>query len=67
MFLQVLWPLEGLATELTLVRLERDVDSNMRGDVIALDRRRSALTPGAGQVEVVGRLATNMALANVLL
>ena len=54
MFLQILGSLEGFATEFTLVRLQRYVDSNVGGDVIALDCSRSTLAPGAGQVQVVG-------------
>ena len=54
MFLQILRTLERLATELALVRLQRDMDSDMGGNVITLDGGGTALAPGAGQVEVVG-------------
>lgn len=67
MFLEILWSLECLATELTLVRFQRDVDSNVGGDVVTLDGGGATLTPGAGQVEVVGRLATDVSLANMVL
>jgi hypothetical protein len=67
MFLEVLWAFEGLATEFAFVRLEWDVDSNVRGDVVALDGRGTAATPLTGQVEVVGRFATDVALANMFL
>jgi hypothetical protein len=67
MFLEILRTLESLAAELALVRLKRNVDSNMRGNVVALDCGGSALAPLTGQVEVVSRLATNMALADMLL
>lgn len=67
MLLQVLRTLEGLATELTFVRLQRHVDSDVGGDVVALDGGGTARLPSTGQVEVVGALATNMLLANVLL
>lgn len=36
MLLEILRTLEGLATELALVRLERDMDTDMRGDVVTL-------------------------------
>jgi hypothetical protein len=65
--LEILGALEGLATELAFVRLERDMDANMRSDVIALDGRGTTLAPGAGQVEVVGRFATDVALTDMLL
>ena len=65
--LQILWALERLAAEVTLIRLERDVDSNVRGDVVALDGGGSARAPLAGKIEVVGALATDMALADVVL
>jgi hypothetical protein len=49
------------------MRLERHMDPDMRRDVVALDRRGAAGIPLAGQVQVVGALATNMLLADVLL
>ena len=67
MLLQILRALEGLSAELALVGFQGDVDSNVGGDVVTLDGGGSALAPGAGQVEVVGRLAANMALADMFL
>jgi len=67
MLFQILWTLECLATELAFVRLQGNMDSNVGGNVITLDGGGAALTPGAGEVEVVGGLATNMAFANVFL
>lgn len=66
-FLQVLRTLEGLATKVTLVRLQRDVDPDMRGDVVTLDDSSAATAPFAGQVEVVGTLTANMALTHMFL
>lgn len=48
MFLEVLRSLEGFATELALMGLQGDVNSNVRRDVIALYSSCSALAPGAG-------------------
>lgn len=67
MFLKILWSLKGLATELALVRLERNMNSDVRGDVVALDGCCSALTPCACQVEVVGRFSTDVSFTYVLL
>lgn len=67
MFLQILRALEGLAAEFALVRLQWNVDSNVTRDVIALDSGGVALAPLAGQVEVVSRLASDMALADMFL
>lgn len=67
MLLQVLGTLERLATELTLVRLERNVNTDVRGDVVSLDCSSSARVPLASQVEVVCALTANMALTDVLL
>jgi hypothetical protein len=67
MFLEILWALESLATEFAFVGLERDVDSNMGGDVVAFDGGGSALAPLAGQVEVISRLAADMTLADMFL
>lgn len=67
MLLQILGSLEGLATEVTLVRLERDVDADVRGDVVTLDGGGAAVAPLAGQVQVVCAFAADMALADVIL
>lgn len=67
MFLQILGTLEGFATEITLVRLKGHMHTNVRGDVVALDSRGVAGSPLAGQVQVVGALATDMAFTNVFL
>lgn len=66
-FLEILRALESFAAELTLVRLQGNMDTNVGGDVVTLDGCGSALTPSARQVEIVGRLAANMSLANMLL
>lgn len=65
--LQILRPLESLTTKVALVRLQRDVNTNVRRDVVTLYSRSTAVTPLAGQVQVVGALATNMAFADVVL
>jgi hypothetical protein len=67
MLLEILRTLEGLSTEFTLVRLQRNVDSNVGGDVVTLDGSGAALTPSASQVEVVGGLAADVTLADMLL
>lgn len=65
--LQILRPLKGLATEVTLVRLQGDMHANMGGDMVALDGGRVAVAPLAGQVQVVGAFAADMALADMFL
>ena len=65
--LQVLGALEALAAELTLVRLQRDVDPDVGGDVVTLDGGGAARIPLAGEAEVVCALAANMAVTDVLL
>ncbi len=67
MLLQVLGSLEALAAEVALVWLKRNMNTDMRGDMISLNGGGSALVPLACQVQVVGALATNMFLANMLL
>lgn len=67
MLLQILGTLEALATEVALVRLERNMDTNVRRDVVALDGGCAAIVPAAGQVQIVSALATDMALANVVI
>jgi hypothetical protein len=65
--LQVLGPLEGLATEATLVWLEGNMDPDMGGDVIALDSSGVASFPATDKVQVVGALSSDMPLAQVVL
>lgn len=67
MLLQVLRTLEGLAAELAFVRLERHVNANVRGDVVALDGGGAARVPLASEVQVVGALAANMTLTQMFL
>ena len=66
-FLEILRTLKGLSAEVAFVRLERHVNTDVRSNVISLHGSRAAATPLAGEVEIVGALATNMALADVIL
>lgn len=67
MLLEILRALECFATEVTLVRLQGYVNANVRGDVVTLDGGGATCAPLAGQVEVVGALATDVAFADVIL
>jgi hypothetical protein len=67
MLLQVLRPLERLATRIAFVGLKRDVNPDAGGDVVTLDRRHTAGIPLTRQVQGVCTLAANMALAEVVL
>ena len=67
MLLQILGSLEGLATEIAFVRLQGDMHSDMRCDMVTLDRCGVASAPLASQVQVVGALAANMTLTDVFL
>jgi hypothetical protein len=67
MLLQVLGALESLAAEATLMWFERDVDPNVGGDVVALDRAGVASLPATHEVQVVGALPSNMSLTEMLL
>jgi len=65
--LQVLRTFEGLAAELTLVRLQGHMHTDVGSDVVSLDGGSAARVPLASEVEIVGALATNMALTDVLI
>ena len=65
--LQILGSLECLTTEVAFVRLQGHVNTNVRCNVITLYRGSSAVAPLAGQIQVVGALATNMAFTDVVL
>lgn len=45
MLFEILRALESLAAKVALVRLERHMDADVRGDVVALDGRGAACAP----------------------
>jgi hypothetical protein len=61
---QILGTLETLSA-FAFVRLERDVHSDMAGDVIPLCGLCVAISPGTGQAQVVRSLAANMLIGAV--
>ena len=65
--LQILRALECLSAEVALMRLQRNMDTDMRSNVISLDCGGAAVAPLAGQVQVVGALAANVTFTNVIL
>jgi hypothetical protein len=67
MLLEILRPLERLSAEFALMRLERNMDADVRGDVVTLDSGSAATRPLTRQVEVVGALSAHMSLADVIL
>jgi hypothetical protein len=67
MLLEILRSLEGFAAKVTLMWLQGHVHADVRGDMISLDSRGAAVTPLAGEVEIVGAFTTNMALTNMVL
>lgn len=67
MFLQVLRTLEGLATEVTFVRLQRDMDTDVRGDMVTLDGGGAAGIPPTGQIQVVCALSSDVLLTDMVL
>ena len=67
MFLEVLRALESLAAEFAPVRLQGNMDPDVRGDVVAFDHCNVAVTPCALQVEVICAFASDVSVADVLL
>ena len=67
MLLEILGPFECLAAKVALVRLERDMDTDVRGDVVPFDGGRATTAPLAGQVEIIGALAADMTLTHMFL
>lgn len=64
--LEILRALEGLSADVAVVRLEGGVDTDVRGDVVALGTADVAALPLAGEAEVVGRLATDVVVTEML-
>lgn len=67
MFLEILRTLEGFATKFAFVWFQGNMDSNVRGDVVAFDGGSAAATPLTRQVEVVGALAAHVSVTDVFL
>ena len=67
MLLQILGTLEGFAAEVALVWLQRNMHTNVRGDVVTLHSGCPAGVPLASQVQVVGALSADMTLADMIL
>ena len=67
MLLQILRTLESLPAKFASMRFERNMDADVRGDVVALYDGNMAIGPTAGQIKVVGAFATDMSLADMFL
>lgn len=67
MLLQILGTLEGFAAEVALVWLQRNMYTNVRGDVVTLHSGCPAGVPLASQVQVVGALSADMTLADMII
>lgn len=65
--LEVLGPLEGFAAEFASMRLQRYMDTDVRGDMVALHDGDTAGTPCTREVEIVSTLASDMTLAHMVL
>ena len=67
MLFEVLRALEGLPAEIAFVWFQRNMNANVRSNVVTLDRSCPTGPPLTGQVEVVCALPTYVALAHMLL
>lgn len=67
MLLQILGALKRLATKITSVRFQGYMDPNVGRNVVPLDHRNVTVRPPTLEVQIIGALAPNMALANVVL
>ena len=67
MLLQVLGPFEGLPTKVASMRLQRYMDTDVRGDVVAFYNGNAAATPRTSEIEVVSAFTSDMGLADMIL
>ena len=67
MFLFILWPFEGFPTKLAPMRLQRDVNADVRRDVIPLDDFNLTVTPSTDQIQVIGAFAADVDFAYMVL
>lgn len=63
---EILGALESFAADVAVVWLEGGMDANMGGDMITLSTTDVTAFPFAREAEVVGGLATDMVVAEVL-
>jgi hypothetical protein len=66
-FLEILGTLECFPTEFTFMRLQRNVDTDVRRDMVTLNSRGAAASPLACQIEVICALSTDVTLADVII
>ena len=67
MLLQILRSLEGLAAEIAMMRLQWDMNANVRGYVVTLDNSDMTIAPSTSQIKIVGALTPNVVLTNMVL
>lgn len=67
MFLFILWPFESFSTKLAPMRLQGDVNANVRSDMIPLDNFNVAVTPSTDQIQIIGAFATDVDFAYMVL
>ena len=67
MLLQILRPLEGFTAELTAMRLQRYMNSDVRGYVISLDGGGPTSPPRTRQAQIVRALSAHMDIAEMVL
>ena len=67
MFFEVLRAFKGLAAEVATMRLQGDMDANVRCDMVTLYHRNVAVGPSTLQIEVIRALATDMDFAHMVL
>jgi hypothetical protein len=59
--------LESLSTEVALVGLKRDVYANVGSNMVSLDGGSSAGSPRTSKAKVIGALASNVDVAEMVL
>lgn len=67
MLFQILRSFKSLAAISTTMRLVRNVNANMRGDMVALDRSDLAVIPVTIEGQIVSDLATDMIVGQMSL
>lgn len=66
-FLQILRSFKVLLTKIAFVGLQRNMDSNVRGNVVTLYSYDTAIFPTAGEREVVCAFSTHMYFAKMII
>lgn len=67
MLFQILRPFEGLSTKLTAMWFQRDMDANVRGNMVTFDNPYLTIAPCTDEIQVVRAFTPDVSITYVIL